>query len=502
MNATASTITRTVSTTSAPTAREYLRVSVDTSGTGRSPDEQHADNQRAATALGVRLGQPYVDNGRSASRYATKVREDYGRLISDLASGRFRADLLWLWESSRGSRDVGEWVTLITLCAKSGVQIHVTTHGRTYDPRNNRDRRSLLEDAVDSEFESGKISDRAKRAAAANAKDGKPHGRCPFGYVRRYDPVTRRLVAQEPGADAPLVRELFARLEKGHSLRSIARDWETRGVVNGKGTPFTPAHLRTMALTRAYCGEREHTPGRKGGASTGTPTEVVQGSWEPLVPRTTWLAVQHLLSAPERRTSRPGRGVHLLSGIGRCGVCGGKLAVRIKDGAEVYVCHKKGCVRVGKAQLDRLAEQAITGYLSRPDVYEVMADRGEDQELTAARTAVAEVQAELDALADDVGAGKLSLTLAARAEPKIIARLEAARTREAALSTPNQLRGLIAPGKDVARRWKLLPMESKRAVARIVLAPDLLGELRLLRTTVPGRTTVPVKDRVVLGRNG
>jgi len=40
-----------------------------------------------------------------------------------------------------------------------------TTHGRTYDPANPRDRRMLQEDAVDSEYETAKLSMRAKRAA-------------------------------------------------------------------------------------------------------------------------------------------------------------------------------------------------------------------------------------------------------------------------------------------------------------------------------------------------
>lgn len=42
-----------------------------------------------------------------------------------------------IWESGRGIRRVGDW---------------------TYDPANSRDRRSLLEDAVDGEYEPAKIS--------------------------------------------------------------------------------------------------------------------------------------------------------------------------------------------------------------------------------------------------------------------------------------------------------------------------------------------------------
>ncbi|MFE3325823.1 hypothetical protein [Streptomyces sp. NPDC059176] len=56
-----------------------------------------------AAELGITLGKPYKDIG-SASRYAKKARNDFERLLADLRNDRFGADLLWLWESSRGSR--------------------------------------------------------------------------------------------------------------------------------------------------------------------------------------------------------------------------------------------------------------------------------------------------------------------------------------------------------------------------------------------------------------
>lgn len=51
-----------------------------------------------------------------------------------------------------------------------------------YDPGSGRDRRPLLEDAVDSEREASKLSARLRRAAAANATLGEPCGRIPYRY--------------------------------------------------------------------------------------------------------------------------------------------------------------------------------------------------------------------------------------------------------------------------------------------------------------------------------
>jgi hypothetical protein len=74
----------------------------------------------------------------------------------------------------------------------AGVKIGVTTHERLYDPRNAKDRHSLISDANDSEYESAKTSHRGRRTAAANAVAGRPTGRIPYGYMRQYDPATKQ----------------------------------------------------------------------------------------------------------------------------------------------------------------------------------------------------------------------------------------------------------------------------------------------------------------------
>lgn len=168
------------------TVREYLRVSNDSDHTGRSPDQQHTENVRAIEREVWMLyaAPPYRDADRSASGYAKRTREDFARLVTDLETDEFHADVLAIWESSRGSRRVGEWVELVDICKEKDVRIWVTTHGRLYDPNNARDRRTLLEDAVDAEYESDKISERRRRSVRAAAEEGRPHGKNIYGYRR------------------------------------------------------------------------------------------------------------------------------------------------------------------------------------------------------------------------------------------------------------------------------------------------------------------------------
>jgi DNA invertase Pin-like site-specific DNA recombinase len=478
-------------------AREYLRVSYDKSGRERSNDEQHGDNERDAAEHGWKLGKPYRDTG-SASRHASKRRADFDRLVADLEADQFGAQVLILWESSRGSRRLSEWAVFLELLEERSVQVWVTTHRRLYDLSNPRDRRTLHEDGVDSEYESGKISTRSKRASAANAADGRPHGRIPYGYRRTYDPTNGRLVGQEPEpAEAAVVVELFERLEAGHSLKAIARDFHARGIASRNGVPFKPETLRPMALTPLYAGYRSHAPGRDMTRQERLRrSTLVKATWPALVDDATFKAVQARLNDPSRVTTRPGRGKHLLSMIAVCDVCGGVVAATYRDGSRQYQCHTGGHLRIDADDLDALAEAAILTYLTDPANVGQLADADVGEALAAARDEVASISAEHAELTRQVGDGSLSATLAAGAEPRILARLRAAERRVEELSTPSALRGLIGPADDVQERWDAAPMSTRREVARLLLVPDLVGQLRVARSPKRGHR-VPVTERVV-----
>lgn len=169
------------------------------------------------------------------------------------------------------------------------VRIYVTTHGRMYDPANPRDRRFLLEDAVDSEYASAKISGRTLRGLQANARDGKPHGICPFGFKRDYVTLKGKLVPVSQYAhphEAPLIVELFTRTRAGDSFRAIARDWAARGITGRRGRLISSETMRDLALNVAYIGLR---------STKGT---TVKASWDRLVSDELFYAVQAILADP------------------------------------------------------------------------------------------------------------------------------------------------------------------------------------------------------------
>ncbi|MEV8635389.1 recombinase family protein [Streptosporangium sp. NPDC051023] len=473
------------------TGREYLRVSKDRSGRMKSITQQHDDNARSANQHGITLLEPYTEHEAvSASRYARKARDEFAILMADLETGRFGADVLVLWESSRGSRRVGEWATMLDLLEDGEKLVHVTSHGRTYDPANPRDRRSLIDDANDSEYESAKTALRIRRDMAARAAEGRPHGVCPYGLRPLHDARTGRLITWEADPDkAPVIVELFERIRKGHSFKALERDFAARGIVNRRGKPFSGPHLREMATKAVYAGYRLY----KG--------ELIEGTWEPIVDRALYWDVQRILSEPAHKTraQRPGRVRYEYTMIVRCDVCGGPVGIRLHRGRGEYMCQDKGCVRITKADVDQIIEGAILGYLSRPDVYEELVSRNDSVEVATVTAELAKLRAELQKAENESPMTVAEARMFARLIEDLTPKVADAETRLRELTTPGDLVALIEPGADVAKHWKAAPVSARRKVAAILLTPEHLGEVRIARSPVRYRWT-PAAERLVWRR--
>ena len=308
----------------------------------------------------------------SASRYAHKAREDWPKLVADVQHDR--ADVIWLWESSRGDRRASAWLTLLEDCRDHGVRIYVESHHRLYDMDIPRDWRTLAEDGTDSEYESAKTSLRLIRSAAERAAAGQVNGRAPFGYHRRYElnPAGKRVsLGQEPHPDeAPIVEEIIARVAAGESLRSIAASLNERGVPTPRGAQWSTTQVRLIALNLAYIGKRVHAPGsRKCRSVPGPGAAVYDAAWPALVDEPVFYAARRILLDPARTTTRPGKAKHLLSLLATCAVCGGKLTVtyRLREGRQPsYACRDRNCIRIDQGDLDSYVTAEVLAVLARP----------------------------------------------------------------------------------------------------------------------------------------
>ncbi|MBT8162619.1 MULTISPECIES: recombinase family protein [Arthrobacter] len=480
-------------------AREYLRVSKDRYSTGKSPDQQHDDNAKAVQNQGWQLHpKAYRDDDRSASRYAKRDREDFDRLISDLKAGRFEATILVLWESSRGSRRVGEWLTLIELCEERAIRIFVTTHGRDYDPGNPRDRRSLLEDAVDSEYESAKTSTRVKRDVRAAAEKGRPHGKNLYGYRRVYHETTRELLRVEPDPDqAKVVKEAAERVLAGETLYSIAKLFNERGIPPRRASykaqrqhlGWTPPAVRQMLTTPAYAGKRQYHG------------EIVSDAvWPALLDADTWEnRLMPLLNARGGKKANDWPARHLLTGIAVCGVCGGgvipgkqnKGSQTFDDDGNplprrhyaIYVC--KGApglsgshVAMKEEHLDLVVVEMVLERVKRPDFLARVGRQGEgvDAERQALLDEIEEHREYLEAVRKQAAARK-RLDLLFDQEDRIRPLIVAAQKRLEHLTATDPLVLDLAKAEDVRAAWERLELASKRRIIRALMTPRI-GPMR------------------------
>ncbi|MFD8261668.1 recombinase family protein [Streptomyces griseoluteus] len=494
------------------TAREYLRVSKGRGKTARSITDQHAENLNAADEHGPwTWGEPYKDTG-SASKYATRVRDDFERLLADLTSGAFGepGDILVLWEVSRLARETGRGVALIDACEAGGYRVHITSHERTYDPTNYQDRHSLITGIADAEKEARLLSARTRRGINSAAREGRPHGRVPFGYDREYRIIDGkpRAVRQFPHpTEGPLIRELFERVAGGRDgtpepIYAIAKDWKARGIrlpeqEDGEARAYSPQHLRAILVRPVYAGLRRFN---------GQLLPEWEGM-EPVVSRELFDRVQAILKDETRKTHKGARIRWVLSGTLMCDVCEGPMHIKMRSGVAGYECKPNACCRVSQAEVDRVLIGdletgelgVILAYLSEPRRYARLVRSSADG--TEAET---EARAELAALKDELeeleaaprpktARARLQRTADMEELEQDVARLEAKLAR---LAAPSPLEGILPsdPEADLVAWWRAADIHRQRAVAALLLVPAVLGQVRVMRA--PNRTSVPVTERL------
>lgn len=467
-----------MSSNGAPRAVVYGRQS---RGKLKSIRDQIAECTADVAGQGWILAGTYQD-GTSASRYARKVRDDWGRVLGEVDAGSF--DFLVLWESSRGDRDAETWLGLLRRCRDHGVQIRVQSHGRTYNMSNPRDWKSLAEDGVASHYETDLLSIRVKRGVAASAVAGRPPmGFAPYGYRRVYDKRTGALARQESHPEhAKVVVEVFERVARAEPVSVIVRDLNARDIPAPKGGQWRRMALRDMCLNPAYVGQRKHQG------------HVYPAEWPAIVAPADYAAARRILEDPERvekyGKGRPGRQVHLLTYLAEC-ECGSPISAR----ATYYLCRQKGCVSIGREKVDAFVREVMIERLSRPDIHSRLkrADETAGAELAAAEGEVTTLEEQLDKWRLSAALDETSPASLAVIERQLTGKIDALQARITAGSAPLELRAFVEPKADVRERWDSSQLAAKRSAIRTLLTVTIVPS--------PGgrNAYTPVHERVRIG---
>lgn len=337
--------------------RTYVRRSKNDEGKQQfSLDVQHAGclDFIKAQRFGSRVIVDYMDDGKSGDDFHSRA--GLRRLLAEAQPG----DVVVCRDQSRLGRDAIE-VTLVIrdLVRDRGCRLYYYTTGQLVQFQNAIDQATTFIQGTGHQMEVEAIRSRTREALRSRVRAGRiAGGRC-YGYrlERRSDGSGRSYtVAVVDPVEAAIVVRIFSEYLDGRGLKLIAHSLNEEGIPapmagrRGTGT-WSPAAIRVMLTNTRYRGFYIHgrvKKVRRNGVVErvkADPQDVLMievPEWQ-IIDDATWSAVQ------ERFAERAGkgRGKHSkarypLSGIARCGTCGGPInVVRSTHGKEQYKSY--GC---------------------------------------------------------------------------------------------------------------------------------------------------------------
>jgi site-specific DNA recombinase len=432
----------------------YARISSDPNGDSLGVRRQIEDCQREADRRGWAVVDTYVDDDRSA--WSGKARPEYQRLCQDIAARR--VDAVVVWHLDRLTRSPRELEDFVDLCDRPPVtQIAWVSGDFDISTGDGRFMARIL--AAMARKESDDKSRRIKRKHLELAESGEwaGGGSRPFGYL-----ADRRSLDPD---EAAAVREAVARVLAGDSLRSVAADFNERGIHTSKGNEWTIQSLRRMLVSARISGQREHL-GRIVGP----------GRWQAIITPDQGAQLRAKLNGPERQVHRAARR-YLLTGLLRCSLCGATLVARPRaDGTRRYVCANgpgfAGCGRtvVMAEPVEELVAAGVLHRLDGPGLAAALRAEAEGDE--AASSVVSGLEADEAQLTEIAGAyGRREVTfseyLAAR--KPIEARIEAAKRHLSRTSRSAALADYVGDSAALRERWSGLDLSRQRAIVEAVL---------------------------------
>jgi DNA invertase Pin-like site-specific DNA recombinase len=324
------------------TVRGYIRVSTDEqAASGYSLPAQREALQAYALSQGWEMAATYSDDGWSAKDIQRPALQ---ALLRDLQSG----EIVLVHKLDRLTRSIVDLHELIRLLDRRGAMFRSATEG-FLDTTDSRGRLMLNFLGVLSQWERENIIERTTFGKRKKAQLGEwGGGKAPVGYRLAPGPspeggrAVRALCRLVPDpAYAHLIPLLFERYLAGHGVRGICR-WlnDELGARTPAGRRFTDAAVSRILRNPIYCGDIAY------GVKRGDPQRAL-GAHEPLVERALFDCVQATFTTRRETAPRRAGGAYPLTGVARCGVCGGAIDGRRKGARHYYLCHgyarARGC---------------------------------------------------------------------------------------------------------------------------------------------------------------
>lgn len=442
-------------------AATYCRISDDRRGESLGVQRQRQDCAALVAGRGWDIVATFTDNDISA--YSGRIRPAYVQLLDGIRAGLF--DAVVAWHPDRLHRSPKELEEFISAVEANRVKVETVQAGQ-WDLSSPSGRLVARQLGSVARYESEHKAERVRRALEQRAELGRPHGRRPYGWTRE----TCGEVVNP--AEVAVVEGIADRIIAGDSLRQITADLNRTGIPSPAGKPWGKNMVRHVVSRERNVGLRVHR-----GAV------ICAGDWQPILDRGRWEQVRAILTDPRRKTSTSSAAAHLLSGLARCGVCGGPMRAGLNRTVPSYRCADRSCVSRNRADVDELVTRVVLERLARPDAAAVLTpDLSEDA--ARAREEVSDLRARLDLAADAYADADIDAQQLQRITAKLRPRLDAAEARARIVDDQPLVAGLVGV-EDVRAVWETVPLTRRRAIV------DLMMEVRILPASKGARTFDP-----------
>jgi DNA invertase Pin-like site-specific DNA recombinase len=322
-----------------------------------SPERQRSEIIVLARREHCRIVEWYEDHALTGTESLNRPR--FQSLLQDAKKGKFKTVLLY--EQSRMSReDVFKTMAHWEKFRDAGVGLITCQRGRI-DFSNLGGIITAIVDQHSSHDEVIKIAERGTSGKRKKLASGHIAGGCPFGYdreirdengtvVRVVDHRDRfikpngwssRLVITSDEVALKSLRYAFTEVANGRTPSSVAVELHGQGLTGRHGAKFSPGQLKRILVNPVYIGTLRYGQKPSGKFARVTDSVIsIENAHPAIIDVQTFNRVQQALQARYKRHKPKQPGKYLLTGLLRCGHCGGRM-----DGhpnrkvASIYTCH-------------------------------------------------------------------------------------------------------------------------------------------------------------------
>jgi site-specific DNA recombinase len=335
----------------------YARVSSKEQVDGHSLDAQLRADRQLCEQRDYEVVAVFVDEGVSARSDSIAKRPEFARLMAEAERGAF--DVVVVHKIDRFARNLRVQLECLDRLGKARI-LFVSVMEPNLDYSRLGDFLVLTMFGAMAQQYSMNLSQETKKGWGERRRKGLYCGLLPFGAMKGPDgvpvPDTRLLVinGKETNNYEGLVLALQRAAEGADDLQ-VAEALNTAGYrpsARNKRGIFTRESVRVILTNRFYLGELPKGKRGKGGWE--------KAAHEPMVPEELWAEIQR--QRAKRQASRPslcapGKArIYALSGLVRCGKCGGGLHTYMSGGKPRVYCYSRDLLGACRQRSAALAE--------------------------------------------------------------------------------------------------------------------------------------------------